>query len=286
MSNLAFVSTDDGLSLAVCESGPRSAPPIVFVHGIAQSKQSWQGVLAGPLSARRRLVALDLRGHGDSDKPAGPEAFARPRLASDLAAVIRGLGLERPTIVAWSYGGVVLGEYLRRHGDGALGGVVLAAASIRTGRDALDLYGPAMLNNGRALVSDDAAVYEAGARAFLAGCTARPLPPDALEAAVAAMRVVPPHVRRALLSGSEDYRPEYAATRVPVATLHGDLDAVVAPAMSDMIAALRPGIRQARLAGVGHLPWAEEPALFTATLTSLLSPPSPALHETGEAAGG
>ncbi|RYE86360.1 MAG: alpha/beta fold hydrolase [Myxococcales bacterium] len=228
-------------------------------------------MLASPLSARRRLVAFDLRGHGESDKPATPGPFARPNLASDLAAVVRGLGLERPTVVAWSFGGVVVGEYLRRHGDDALGGIILAAASLRTGRDSLDLYGRAMLDNGRALVSDDAAVYEAGARAFLGGQGARRAAAEALEAALAAMRVVPAHARRALLAGSEDYRPEIAATRVPVATLHGDLDAVVAPAMSEMCAALRPGIRQARLPGVGHMPWLEEPALFEATLTSLLA---------------
>ncbi len=265
------VTTSDGLSLAALDAGPRDAPACVFLHGIAQSKQIWQPLLAGPFAHDHRLVALDLRGHGDSDRDDRPGLYTRPALAADLAAALDGLGLERPTVVAWSFGGVVVGEYLRRHGDAALGGIVFAAASVRTGRPALDLFGPVMLGQSRALLSEDAATYEAGARAFLQGCTAGPLAPDLLEAAVAEMLRVPAYVRRPLLAGGEDYTPEIARTEVPLATLHGDRDAVVLPVMSDLITSLRPGVSDVRLAGVGHVPWLESPASFEHALRSLLT---------------
>lgn len=261
------VATPDGHTLAAIEAGPRDAPALLLLHGIAQSKQSWRPLLEGALAHDHRLVAVDLRGHGDST---APDPLHRSLLGDDVAALLGALGLRRPTLLAWSYGGVVVGEYLRRYGEQALGGVILLAASIKTGRGALDLFGPAMLDNGRALLSDDAATYEAGARAFLRGCTAAPQPDALASSALAGMLRVPAAVRRALLSGAEDYTPDLARTTLPLATLHGELDAVVKPAMSDLAASLRPGVAQARLAGVGHSPWLEAPGPFEAALRSLL----------------
>ncbi|MCW5808262.1 MAG: alpha/beta hydrolase, partial [Deltaproteobacteria bacterium] len=208
--------------LVAIAAGPTGAPAIVFVHGIAQSKRVFERVLAGPLAAHYRLVAFDLRGHGDSELPAEP--LARPQLAGDLARVIAALELERPVIAPWSFGGVVLGEYLRRHGDGALGGIVSLAASVRNGRDAAHLFGGAMMNHARDLLSPDPAVYAAAARAFLAGASAAPLAADVGELLLAEMLRVPAAVRRALLAGGEDYTPELAATRVPIAVIQGELD--------------------------------------------------------------
>jgi pimeloyl-ACP methyl ester carboxylesterase len=83
------------------------------------------------------------------------------------------------------------------------------------------------------------------------------------------MRRVPAHVRRALLGRSEDFSAEIAAADLPMATLHGDLDSVVLPAMSQAIAALRPGIESTTLAGTGHLPAVEAPQAFEAALRAL-----------------
>lgn len=266
------VKTATGVALSLRDEGPAAAPPLVFLHGIAQSKESWSSLLEGAMSKDFRLLALDLRGHGDSDKPEAPEELAHRRLADDVEAVIGGLGLRKPVLVAWSFGGVVVGEYLRRHGDGALGGIVFLAAAVRTGRDARGLFGPGMLDHARSLLSEEEATYEAGARAFVESCAARPLPPAIREGAVSRMRVVPARVRRAFLGGGDDYSPEVAGTRVPIAALHGELDTVVKPEMSAWIAGLRPGVHLRRLPGVGHLPWVEAPADFEAALRAALAP--------------
>jgi non-heme chloroperoxidase len=264
------VTAPDGLSLAVRDSGPRGHNDFVFLHGIAMSGQSWEPVLTGPLAQTHRLVAMDLRGHGDSDKPDDPALFSRSNLADDLAAVIAQLALQRPVIVAWSYGGVVVGEYLRRYGDAALGGVVWVAAAVKTGRDARELYGPVMIDHGGALVSRDPATYAAGAREFARGCAMRPIDDAVVERAVTEMLRVPAHVRRAFLGGTEDYTADVARTTVLMKTVHGDADAVVAPTMSDGIEAARPGVARQRIAGVGHLPWFEEPGTLEATLENFV----------------
>lgn len=257
------------LSLSVLDTGPRDARPIVFVHGIAQSKQVFHRVLAGPLAQRRRLIAFDLRGHGDSDTPEDPTALLRPALAHDLAGVLTGLGLERPIVAAWSFGGVVVGEYLRRFGDAELGGLVYLAGSVRTGRDAADLFGPGMMAHARALLSDDPEVYAAAARGFVADATAAPLPAADRDAAVAEMLRVPARVRRPLLAGGEDYSTDLAATQVPIATIHGELDPVVRTAMSDLVAWARPDVSVWRIRGAGHLPWLEAPDEFDAALAAI-----------------
>lgn len=252
-----------GHAIAAWDAGPNDAPACVFVHGIAQSKRVFESVLRGPLAAERRLVAFDLRGHGDSETPEGASAIARAALAEDLDAVIRGLDLDRPTVVAWSFGGAVLGEYLRAHGDGALGAIVLLAASVRTGRDARDLFGPVMLDHARALLSEDPATYEEGARVFVRGCSAEPLDPALADAAVREMLRVAARVRRPLLAGSEDYVPDFLRARVPIATMHGERDGVVAPAMSALLAERALAVW---FSDAGHMPWLETPELFVDAL--------------------
>lgn len=269
-----MVITSDGFSLAVADVGPRDARACIFVHGIAQSKMSWESVLAGPLASNHRLVAFDLRGHGGSDKPSDTAAFARARLANDLAAIITDLQLERPVVVAWSFGGVVVGEYLRQYGEAALGGIVYVAGAVRTGRDARELFGPVMLDHARGLLAEDSAAYAKTAREFLQGCSAVALPPATFERIVEEMLLVPAHVRRALLSGGEDYRDEMSRTTLPMATIHGEQDAVVLPAMSKLVGGLRAGIRHFSLPNVGHVPWLEDPQAFHDALRSTIEPPT------------
>lgn len=78
-------------------------PNMVLLHGITSSAQSW--VRVGPaLAERYRVYALDMRGHGESIKPA-PGTYGLRHTADDAAAFIEALGLERPVLVGHSWGG-------------------------------------------------------------------------------------------------------------------------------------------------------------------------------------
>ena len=95
--------------------------PVLFLHGLSQCRLAWAKQFASDLANDLRLVAMDLRGHGLSDKPRDAYGDSR-QWADDVHAVIDVLGLERPILVGWSYGPVIC-DYLRTYGDGRLGGV-------------------------------------------------------------------------------------------------------------------------------------------------------------------
>ena len=122
------VTGGGGTRLNVVETGDPAGRPIVFLHGWSQSHAAWQRQLQSPALRGFRLVAVDLRGHGDSDKPVdgyGESAW----WAADLDAVCATLALERPVLVVWSYAGYVIADYLRARGDAALGGIVFVDAT-------------------------------------------------------------------------------------------------------------------------------------------------------------
>jgi lipase len=83
---------------------PGHGPPLVALHGLTASYVSFAGV-AERLAGRRALFALDLRGRGGSDKPAGPYGMAQH--AADVATAMRTMGLGASIIVGHSMGGFV-----------------------------------------------------------------------------------------------------------------------------------------------------------------------------------
>ncbi|MFT3770956.1 MAG: alpha/beta hydrolase [Minicystis sp.] len=257
------VEGSQGVALAGVESGPEDAQSIVFLHGFAQGARAFQGTLAGPLAQGLRLIAYDLRGHGGSDRPEAAEAYTDgARWAEDLDAVLRAQHAERPVIVAWSYGGVVVGDYVRRLGSEHLGGVVFVGAPVGVGRASKPWLGPAMLAHTRSMLSDADAEREAATRAFLRACTAAPLPEVEMAALDALAAAIPPHVRRGLFARNETYDDDLRGLRCPALALHGALDEVILPAASEHAARLAPGARAVVYPDVGHMPFAERPRDF------------------------
>ncbi|MFT3853064.1 MAG: alpha/beta hydrolase [Ilumatobacteraceae bacterium] len=84
--------------------GDERAPAVVLVHGITENHETWRPVIEA-LAADHCVLAVDLRGHGDSDDepPYDPQGYA-----SDVAETIAAVGLQRPLIVGHSLGGVVV----------------------------------------------------------------------------------------------------------------------------------------------------------------------------------
>lgn len=252
-----------GLRLHVREWGDREGPPILLIHGWSQSQLCWARLVAGGLAEDFHLVTFDLRGHGMSDKPTGAGHYRDPQLwADDVAAVIDGSGLDRPVVVAWSYGGFVVTDYVRAHGERAIAGIDLVGGAVMLKPPAFDHIGPGLLENAPAACTPDLATNVAALGRFLEACTARPLGRDDRETAMCASMVVPPEVRGALISREIDAGDVLGSLSVPVLVTHGLRDAIILPSMARHVLETCGTAEPSWYEGVGHLPFLEDPVRF------------------------
>ena len=104
----------DGLSLHVQErSHPSGRPSVLLVHGLASNARLWDGAADALVELGYHVIAVDQRGHGQSDKP--DEGYDMQTVADDLASLITALRLERPVVAGQSWGGNVVVELAHRH---------------------------------------------------------------------------------------------------------------------------------------------------------------------------
>jgi non-heme chloroperoxidase len=262
------IAGGDGLKLHVRDYGPPEAPAILFIHGWSQHHLCWSAQLNSALADTFRLVALDLRGHGQSEAPLSAEAYTNGALwADDIKNLIAALDLQRPILVGWSYGGFIIGDYLRRNGDDAISGINLAGGAMGIGpRWFGDYVGPGFLENAPPACSEDQAVALDAIQTFLYRALKRPLPAHALEKAIGWSMLVHPQIRAHLISRDEDFTPEYARLSKPILVSYGDADDVVTPAMAKLIGETAPQSELSAYLGVGHAPFLEDPARFNTEL--------------------
>jgi len=251
-----------GTPLAVYETGRTEGPALVLVHGLAQSHQAWRRQLQGPLAQAFRVVAMDLRGHGASDKPEG--GYQDSRLwAEDVHAVLTALKVERPVLVGWSYGGYVVADYLRHHGESAVAGVHLVAPIILEGSpEAFALLSPDFLATLPGLLSPEPGVHTQAVEAFVSLLFHRPVPPETRAAVLAYNRLVPDYVIQGIATRAGDAREVLPGLTVPVLLSHGLEDHVVLPESSRKLAAVMPQAQVSFYPDVGHSPFLEDTARF------------------------
>lgn len=90
------------LKVAVTDVG--EGPPVVLLHGLACGRRMWFHQIRA-LRSHYRVIAYDLRGHGETDAPAEPRTYSATHLARDLVGVLDALNIERAAIVGFSLGG-------------------------------------------------------------------------------------------------------------------------------------------------------------------------------------
>jgi len=96
----------DGVRLAYRTWGSPELPPVLLLHAFAMDSRMWHPV-ASRLADAYFAVALDLRGHGESDAPEELGAYSIQEYAEDVRALARHLGFERYALVGCSFGGMV-----------------------------------------------------------------------------------------------------------------------------------------------------------------------------------
>jgi non-heme chloroperoxidase len=258
----------DGVRLATATGGNPDGPEILFIHGFSQCRLCWSRQFADPaLASNFSLAAFDLRGHGESDMPADTLCYADDRrFADDLAAVIVGLKLERPVLVAWSYAGRIVGDYVRAFGTSSIAGIVYVCARTMTDER---FNGPGTIHLA-GMQDRDLARNIAATRAFLQACFAVPPAREDFETALAYNMVVPPAVRAALLARPPDDGSTLALLDVPVLVIQGEDDLHVSKGLAEHMAKVVPGAELSLYAGIGHTPFIEATPRFNTELAAFV----------------
>jgi len=133
-----------------------AGPPLILLHGFSGNTHYWRETgLLPRLAARCRVIALDLRGHGQTTVTGAPAGFDVDTLGDDVQALAAHLGLERYYLLGHSTGGMVAARYALRRSDALLGLMLMGAGSAtlfgagdpRKRRQALHLFAELYANH-------------------------------------------------------------------------------------------------------------------------------------------
>ncbi|MEL6977325.1 MAG: alpha/beta fold hydrolase [Pseudomonadota bacterium] len=244
-----------GRSIAYVDEG--DGPAVVLIHGLGADLTRWRETI-GPLSARHRVIALDLLGFGRSDKP--DTAYRGQVFVDQIFDLLDALGIERATLIGNSMGGWI---------------ALLAAEQQPTRVDGLVLVAPAFVQGlpsgltAERLAAGAAPQTEAEMRGYLARVYADP-PRDRetvrrllaehrernADGAIAA-------VARSLEAGEDLLTSQrLAALETRALIVHGDADGVVPVSASQSLAEMMPNARVSTIANAGHWPQIEAASRF------------------------
>lgn len=264
------VTGGGGAKLYVEETGNSAGRPVLFIHGYSQCRLAWKKQFESDLSQDLRLVALDLRGHGLSEKPR--DAYIDSRLwADDIQAVISALELEKPILSGWSYGGVTIADYLLYYGEDRLGGIHLVSAVSRLGEPVMPFLGQTFVECIPGFFSTDAQESSAALQTFMRICAHGGPKPEDFYFFLGYNTIVPPYVREGLFSRTLNYDELLPTIRKPVLITHGVEDEIVLHTMSEHNARLMPHAKMSSYASTGHAPFWEAPERFNQELRAFAS---------------
>ena len=254
----AEVRLGTGVRLHYVEQGDSNGPPIILLHGYSDSWVSYTQVL--PLIDKKYHVYVpDLRGHGESDRPASGYTF--PDFANDIIAFMDAKGLKKATIVGHS-----MGSFVAQH----------VAATARERVEKLVLVGSApAVSNGEVsqLQIEVNALTDPVPLKFVTefqnSVITRPVPDEFMDRVIHESMKLPARVWRDAMAGMLAKNSTVTLSKITAPTLiiWGDRETVF-PKRADQ-ETLRKGIPNANLKvyeGTGHCPNWEEPARFVKDL--------------------
>jgi pimeloyl-ACP methyl ester carboxylesterase len=245
----------DGVKLFYDEAG--SGPAIVFIHGWCCNRRYFAPQYEH-FSKRHHVIAVDLRGHGDSDKPDGE--YSMPLFADDVAWMLGELGIPSALAVGHSMGGTVVGALAARHPELVKGAIAVDSGIVSSPRF-LALLPPIL----EGLEKPD---YVNAARAMVEGMFEPEDSPALRERILQEMTSAPQHV----MVGS--MRANGAQTAETVGRIAQPMLLISAGRFPTDLPALRtfaPKLRYAQTVGSGHFNQLEVPEQVNAMIERFLA---------------
>jgi pimeloyl-ACP methyl ester carboxylesterase len=267
-----------GHRLSYQEAGPADGPVVVLIHGLASDSDTWDRAIE-PLAARGlRVLALDLLGHGRSDRPAG--RYLLDDFAVSLEGFFQALGIERAAVGGHSLGGAIAVHFgyhyperverlilvsaggLGREVHPVLRAAALPGASLVLGAvlrpRLMRLYGRPQLHRALWLTPDNVANLRRARRALDRA--------DGRAAFFAALRgVIAPSGQRGSF-----IEMRYLAEHVPTLLVWSEGDGVIPVAHARAARAHLPGSRLEVYPGRGHEPHRRNAERFAAAVAEFV----------------
>ena len=264
---MPFVEVETGVRYFYEDRG--EGKPIVFVHGWGMSGEVWEGQ-AVAFSDEYRVITLDCRGCGKSDKPkSGYEISA---LSNDLRNFLKALNLDDVTLVGWSAGGSIVMDYITRFGD-YVTKVVSVGGAVPRYTNTIDFELGAPAEAVEATIS----ALKTNRYPLLRGICDACYHSKDTDASVKEwnFRIFTQHswfVDQTMEDlGKIDLRDKLPHINIPVALFHGRHDQVVPYTLSEYSAQQIPGAKLVTFENSSHTPFYEESQRFNEELLSFIN---------------
>jgi pimeloyl-ACP methyl ester esterase len=256
----------DGVQL-FCDVQGEGEPALLFVHGWLMSSDLWREQVAA-FAKTHQVVRFDLRGFGQSSKPAGE--YTLEGFADDLAFVIEKLGLKKPVLVGWSMGASIAAVYAAAHPD-KLSKVVLVDGTpmLIAAGDWKHGIPPEAANQLMGALQAD---FAAGTDTFVNLMFPEPGTDDLKKWVQGVARQTTPAIALNSMAsaGGRDLRPVFAQIKLPTLVLFGGSDQVCLPGAGHYVHSAIPGAEMCEFPGIGHCPFLTETAEFNRRLQAFV----------------
>lgn len=256
------VKLSTGITMKYVEAGDPNGPVVLLIHGYADSSFSYSRVIP-MLDKRYRIIAIDQRGHGDTDKPEG--GYEMRDFAADVSAFLDAKSIDSAIVVGHSMGSFV---------------AMQAALDFPKRVSRLVLIGTASTANNKETRGLQDAVNQLSdpvpsqfVRDFQVGASSPKLPKEFLDTVVNESLKLPANVWKQALAGvmAKDYKTDLKRIKVPVTIFWGERETMFVRDEQDILTKNLPNSKLVIYSGLGHSPHWEDPDRFARDLNGLLA---------------
>ncbi|GBQ86642.1 alpha/beta fold hydrolase [Asaia krungthepensis] len=268
---MPFITASDDTRLHYREEG--QGRPLVMMHGWTFSGRFFHRNVPA-LAEHARVITLDLRGHGESDKP--DHSYRIARLAADLRDLLQALDLDDVTVLGWSIGCPIIWSYLELFGPVRLRDAIFVQQTPRQ-------YYSSEWKHGHAACYDQAGLAEtiqkltltpdAFDRQNLADCCASELPEEERAMLLSEMAKSPAHARAAMMEDHtvHDWRDVLPHLKLPALMMVAEKDAVLVPEGPSWVAQNMPQCRELRFSASSHMLFIDETEKFNCAVLEFIA---------------
>lgn len=254
-----FIKTSDGIRIHYVEAG--SGRPVVFIPGWTMPAWIWQKQI-DEFSKRYRVIAVDPRSQGESDKP--PYGHLPETRSRDYKELVDQLGLKQPVLIGWSMACGELIKYVEQFGTDNIRGLVLVDGFLS------DKPSPEMFVAISGWMNQLQQDRQKQADGFVRSMYKKPQPEDYLKRVIDASTQVPADTAVVLIYdmlGVKDFSPGLAKVNKPVMFMYQPESQ---PSADYLKSKLGDKLQLKHFEGDGHAIFVDDPEKFNHTLEDFL----------------